>query len=127
MKAIYTESPAILAASLQNLFVTMQLHVDKFVEAYKSDFEVDKSTITADPDHEYLWLIRRCGTQLVDLTELQASKCSIEGTSLYWYWHNVEDKQVYLVSIGKVQRLYKNSVLKIFKKYKEEASNNASY
>lgn len=115
MLKVYTENPAILEASLYNLFVEMQVHVNKFVQAYQSDLEVDKQAIKAHPEHEFLWLIRRCGTQLVDLTELEASKASIEETALYWYWYNVREKQVYLVNLGGVKRLYKPTVEKLLK------------
>lgn len=108
------ENRMILAASLHNLFETMQPLVNKFVQAYKDDFEIDKNTISEKPHHTFLWLIRRNGTQLVDLTEMYTSG-ELQQTALFWHWQNTKEKRVYIVNIGSVKRLYAKSVERIFR------------
>lgn len=112
MKKIYTENSMILEASLTNLFNHMQVHT-KFVQAFREDFNVDKDFIKAAPHHTFLWMVRRNGTQLVDLTEVHTSS-DLKNTALYWHWENTREKQVYLVSLSGVKRLYTKSVDKLF-------------
>ena len=46
----------------QERFNEMQSKVDRFLQAYKQDFEIDKKTITEAPEDTYLWMLRETGT-----------------------------------------------------------------
>ena len=56
----------------QERFNEMQSKVDRFLQAYKQDFEIDKKTITEAPEDTYLWMLRETGTELVNLMKLKA-------------------------------------------------------
>lgn len=80
---------------------------------YTENSMILKDFIKAAPHHTFLWMVRRNGTQLVDLTEVHTSS-DLKNTALYWHWENTREKQVYLVSLSGVKRLYAKSVDKLF-------------
>ena len=79
----------------QERFEEMQVKVDSFLIGYKSDFEIDKKTITEAPQDTFLWMLRKTGTQMVNLTEVEirAPKLYFCDTGLAAYltsWNNPE-------------------------------------
>ena len=53
----------------QERFTEMQTKIDKFLRAYKQDFEVDKESILESPDDTSLQMLWETGTQLVNITQ----------------------------------------------------------
>lgn len=70
----------------QERFEEMQEKVDKFLIGYKADFDIDKKSITEAPEATFLWMLRKTGTQLVNLTEVQNGEYKITETSLYHFY-----------------------------------------
>lgn len=57
-----------------NKYRHMQNIVNKYVTAYKSDFDIDKDTLDkAEPDKQYLWIVRKHGTNLIPKEEVATS------------------------------------------------------
>ena len=96
----------------QERFTEMQAKVDKFLRAYKQDFEVDKESILEAPDDTFLWMLRETGTQLVNLTEVKNGKYKITDTALYYFYQQGTPYQMYIVNANGLKRLYKNSIVK---------------
>lgn len=67
-------------------FEEMQVKVDAFLIGYKSDFEIDKKTIIKAPQDTFLWMLRKTGTQLVNLTEVEKGEYKITDTALYFFY-----------------------------------------
>lgn len=67
----------------QERFEEMQVKVDKFLRAYKQDFEVDKKAILEAPEDTYLWMLRKTGTQLVSLDDIKNGKFKMADTGHY--------------------------------------------
>lgn len=97
----------------QERFEEMQIKVDAFLTGYKSDFEIDKKTILEAPQDTYLWMLRKTGTQLVDLTEVKNGEYRITETALYYFYQLGRPCQMYLVNANKLKRLTKNGIEKI--------------
>lgn len=97
----------------QERFEEMQAKVDTFLIGYKEDFEVDKKAITETPDDTYLWMLRKTGTQLVNLTEVENGKYKITDTALYYFYQQGIPCQMYIVNARKLKRLSKKSIEKI--------------
>ena len=97
-------------------FEEMQTKVDAFLIGYKEDFEIDKKTISKAPQDTYLWMLRKTGTQLVNLTEVQNGEYKITETSLYHFYKMGVPCQLYLVSADRLKRLTKNSIIRYFNK-----------
>lgn len=93
-------------------FNEMQAKVDAFLIGYKSDFEIDKKTITAKPEDTFLWMLRETGTQLVNLTTLKKGEFKITDTALYYFYQLGRPCQMYLVTANKLKRLYKKDIEK---------------
>lgn len=89
----------------QERFEEMQVKVDKFLVAYKQDFYVDKESILEAPEATYLWMLRKTGTQLVNLDEIKNGKSKMTETSLYHFYKIGVPCQVYLVSKDKFKCL----------------------
>ena len=96
----------------QGRFKEMRAKVDAFLIGYKSDFEIDKKTISEAPQDTYLWMLRKTGTQLVNLTEVESGEYKITETSLYYFYQLGRPCQMYLVSADKLKRLYKKGIEK---------------
>jgi hypothetical protein len=96
----------------QERFTEMQAKVDKFLRAYKQDFEVDKESILEAPDDTFLWMLRETGTQLVNLTEVKNGKYKITDTALYYFYQQGTPYQMYIVNANGLKRLYKNGIVK---------------
>ena len=91
----------------QDRFEEMQVKVDAFLIGYKENFEVDKKIITEAPNDTYLWMLRKTGTQLVNLTEVERGKYRITDTPLYYFYQQGRPCQMYIVNAGKLKRLLK--------------------
>lgn len=96
----------------QERFNEMQSKVDRFLQAYKPDFEIDKKTITEAPEDTYLWMLRETGTQLVNLTEIKSGKYKINETALYYFYKLNKPCQIYMVNINKLKQLSKREIKK---------------
>lgn len=65
----------------------LQRIVDKYVKAYKSDFDYDKQTLSvADKGDKFLWIVRLHGTHLIN-----KNKVVNDETLQYWREHNNVD------------------------------------
>lgn len=100
----------------QERFEEMQEKVNKFLIAYKADFDIDKKSISEAPEATFLWMLRKTGTQLVNLTEVQNGEYKITETSLYHFYKMGVPCQLYLVSADRLKRLTKNSIIRYFNK-----------
>ena len=89
----------------QERFMGMQAKVDKFLKAYKQDFEVDKTSILEAPDDTFLWMLRETGTQLVNMTLVKQGEINIKDTALYYFYQLKRPCQFYLVNAGRLERL----------------------
>lgn len=96
----------------QERFEEMQIKVNDFLKAYQSDFEVDKKTITAASDDTYLWMLRKTGTQLVNLTEIKSGEYKITETALYYFYQLGRPCQIYIVNANRLKRLYRQGISK---------------
>lgn len=65
----------------QERFEEMQVKVEAFLIGYKSNFEIDKITIAEAPQDTFLWMLRKTGTQLVNLTEVANGEYKITDTA----------------------------------------------
>lgn len=97
----------------QERFEEMQVKVDAFLIGYKSDFEIDKKAITEAPQDTFLWMLRKTGTQLVNLTEVENGEYKITDTALYYFYQQDRPFQMYIVNARKLKRLSKKSIEKI--------------
>lgn len=100
----------------QERFEEMQEKVDKFLIVYKQDFEVDKKAILDEPDGIFLWMLRKTGTQLVNLTKVKNGECKITDTALFYFYEIGVPCQLYLVSADRLKRLRKQFVDDYLKK-----------
>lgn len=100
----------------QERFEEMQAKVNKFLIGYKADFDIDKKSISEAPEATFLWMLRKTGTQLVNLTEVQNGEYKIKETSLYHFYKMGVPCQLYLVSADRLKRLTKNSIIRYFNK-----------
>lgn len=65
----------------------LQRIVDKYVKAYKSDFDYDKQTLSmAEKGDKFLWIVRLHGTHLIN-----KNKVVNDETLQYWREHNNVD------------------------------------
>lgn len=97
----------------QERFEEMQKKVDAFLIGYKEDFEVDKKIITEASEDTFLWMLRKTGTQLVNLTEVAKGEYKITDTALYFFYRQGIHYQMYIVNAGKLKRLTKKGIEKI--------------
>lgn len=97
----------------QERFEEMQAKVDAFLIGYKEDFEVDKKAITEAPQDTFLWMLRKTGTQLVNLTEVEKGEYKITDTALYFFYRQGITYQMYIVNADKLKRLTKKGIEKI--------------
>lgn len=97
----------------QERFKEMQVKVEAFLIGYKSDFEFDKKTITEAPQDTFLWMLRKTGTQLVNLTEVENGEYKITDTALYYFYRQGRSCQMYIVNANKLKRLARKDVEKI--------------
>lgn len=97
----------------QERFEEMQVKVDAFMIGYKSDFEIDKKTIAGTPEDTFLWMLRKTGTQLINLTEVKNGEYKLTDTALYYFYKQGRPCQIYIVNVGKLKRLTKKSIDKI--------------
>lgn len=96
----------------QERFEEMQAKVDAFLIGYKSDFDIDKKTISEAPENTFLWMLRETGTQLVNLTEIEKGEYKITDTALYHFYQMGRPCQMYVVNANKLKRLYKKGIEK---------------
>lgn len=66
-------------------FEEMQVKVGALLIGYKEDFEFDKKTSSKAPQDTYLWMLRKMGTQLVNLIEVEKGEYKITDTTLYHF------------------------------------------
>lgn len=100
----------------QERFEEMQAKVNAFLIGYKEDFEVDKKAITEAPQDTYLWMLRKTGTQLVNLTEIAKGEYKIIDTALYFFYRQGIAYQMYIINAGKLKRLTKKGIENILVK-----------
>ena len=97
----------------QERFEKMQVKVDAFLIGYKEDFEIDKKAIMEAPQDTYLWMLRKTGTQLVNLAEVERCKYKITDTALYYFYQQGRPYQIYIVNTEKLKWMTKKGVEKI--------------
>ena len=97
----------------QERFEEMQAKGESFLIGYKEDFEIDKKTIREAPQDTFLWMLRKTGTQLVNLTEVANGEYKIIDTALYYFYQQGIPCQMYIVNAGKLKRLTKKGIEKI--------------
>ena len=97
----------------QERFEEMLVKVDDFLIGYKSDFEIDKKAIAEAPQATFLWMLRKTGTQLVNLTEVERGEYKITDTALYFFYRQGILFQMYIVNAGKLKQLTKKGIEKI--------------
>lgn len=57
---------------MKNLFEVMQEIVEKNLEAYKGDFEIDKSImLNKENEDEFYWYVRKSGTDIYEAKKVQ--------------------------------------------------------
>lgn len=62
----------------------LQRIVDRYVKAYKTDFEYDKQTLLqAEKGDKFLWIVRSYGTHLINKNDVVNNE-----TFLYWRGHD---------------------------------------
>lgn len=54
-------------------FSKMEAVVKRYVRAYKEDFAIDKGVLGQPTENRYLWLVRRCGTNLIPMSAVAHS------------------------------------------------------
>lgn len=97
----------------QERFEEMQAKVNAFLIGYKEDFAVDKKSHCGSATGTYLWMLRKTGTQLVNLNEVAKGKYKITDTALYFFYQQGIAYQMYIVDANKLKRLYKKGIEKI--------------
>lgn len=60
-----------------------------------------------------MWILRKTGTQLVNLNEVAKGKYKITDTALYFFYQQGIAYQMYIVDANKLKRLYKKGIEKI--------------
>lgn len=67
------------------LFKSMENLVNKHVEAWKTDFDIDKKTIKDNPTEKtYYWYLRDCGTQLMSETDMKYIETGVPIEAEHW-------------------------------------------
>lgn len=51
----------------------MEAIVERYVKAYREDFAIDKDVLSHTTESRYLWLVRRCGTNLIPISAVPHS------------------------------------------------------
>lgn len=54
-------------------FSKMEAVVKRYVKAYREDFTYDKGVLSHPEESFYLWLVRRCGTNLIPMSAVPHS------------------------------------------------------
>lgn len=54
-------------------FSKMAAVVNRYVKAYREDFAIDKDILSQPTENRYLWLVRRCGTNLIPMSAVAQS------------------------------------------------------
>lgn len=97
------------------LFKTMQDLVDKHVEAYQSDFGIDKELIKRHPSEVlYYWYLRECGTFIASSKDMQWIESSSPKSAEFWlsqakmiYEVHVDTQTIKSITPEKMTRLIK--------------------
>ncbi len=58
-------------------------------------------------------MLRKIGTQLVNITEIEKGEYKITETALYYFYQQGRHCQMYIVNVEKLKRLTKRSIDKI--------------
>lgn len=103
----------------QERFEEMQAKIDAFLIGYKEDFEIDKKAITEAPEDTYLWMLRKTGTQLVNLTEVEKGEYKITDTALYYFYRQGRTCQIYIVNTDKLKRMTKTVLQNTFLEWEQ--------
>lgn len=54
-------------------FSKMEAVVNRYVKVYREDFAIDKDILSQPTEDRYLWLVRRCGTNLIPMSAVPHS------------------------------------------------------
>lgn len=108
---------------MKNLFEDMQKIVDNNMENYKSDFNLDKDFILKSEKNEFYWYVRRSGTDIFDIDNINF--INSEDYTIAKYYLYSEDLHIFKI---KVENRTKDEVLgmiepinkKTFKKILDE-------
>lgn len=102
---------------MKNLFETMQEIVDKNVEAYEKDFDIDKSImLDKEGGNEFYWYVRKSGTDIYEAEKIQFMG-SEENVSANYYI-GYDPLQIFHVKIEKRGKKYVYGSIEPVKKEK---------
>lgn len=98
-----------------------------FVEAYKSDYEIDKKTLQDEhlESKEFYWILRKHGTELL-YSPLVFMKDSYSNISAY-SWLESGDIKVYKITLTSRDENGAEGVLKLIKNFKEIMDEHSAY
>ena len=54
-------------------FSKMEAVIKRYVKAYREDFAIDKDILSQPTENRYLWLVRRCGANLIPMSAVAQS------------------------------------------------------
>ena len=97
------------------LFKDMEKLVEKNVQAWKTDLEIDKKTIKGNPkEATYYWYLRDCGTQLMSATDMKYIESGAPLGAEFWldqakaiYEINIEKQELKVITASKMESLIK--------------------
>ena len=97
------------------LFKDMEKLVEKNVQAWKTDLEIDKKTIKENvKETTYYWYLRDSGTQLMSATDMQFIESGAPLSAEFWldqakviYEINIEKQELKLIKASKMESLIK--------------------
>lgn len=98
-------------------FSRMEAVVKRYVRAYKEDFAIDKGVLGQPTENRYLWLVRRCGTNLIPMSAvahsdvvkhyLEARRDDLERANEIARFYEVDAKTLRFKAIRNVDKYYK--------------------
>lgn len=98
-------------------FSQMEAVVKRYVKAYKEDFTIDKGVLSHPTENRYLWLVRRCGTNLIPMSAvphsdvvkhyLEACRDNPERANEIARFYEVDAKTLSFKAIRNVDKYYK--------------------
>lgn len=98
-------------------FSKMEAVVKRYVKAYREDFAIDKDVLSQPTENRYLWLVRRCGTNLIPMSAvvhsdvvkhyLDARRDTPERANEIARFYEVDAKTLSFKAICNVDKYYK--------------------
>lgn len=84
----------------KELLSKMENIVKRYVKHYKSDFyDYDLDTLKSENEKKYIWIVRECGTFLLDINRLKDSEKENSARIIYNYY--LDNNRYYKVDLKK--------------------------